>query len=192
MKRPRASDRALAVLWTLVGASSVVACRPRTQPNAALEDAAVDPSVALPAKPVVQLTWRLFETMHSLDSRGQDQESAVFELLVNGGTPARVALGRRASLGCTVRDATDEAGGTEEPGIVTNLDCYAYGHGEYAQVRRSGPGTLAVEAFGQDEATPTFEPPRTGVKTVTVNIRENAAIIVEHEVARIPDEVRAR
>jgi hypothetical protein len=138
-----------------------------------------------PAHPQAQLTWRLFETTHSLDPSGQPRESAVFELLVNGGTPARVALGRRASLGCVVHDATE---GTDGPSVVTALDCYAYAHGEYARVLRSSPGELRVEAFGQDEALPDHEPPRTGMRAATVKIQADAEIVVEPTLARVPDE----
>ena len=138
-----------------------------------------------PARPQAQLTWRLFETTHSLDTSGQPRESAVFELIVNGGTPASVELGRRASLGCAVHDATD---GRDGPSVVTALDCYAYAHGEYARVLRSSPGELRVEAFGQDEALPDHQPPRTGVRTATVKIQADAEIVVEPTLTRVPDE----
>jgi hypothetical protein len=147
--------------------------------------ALLDASPGSPGHPQAQLTWRLFETTHSLDTSGQPRESAVFELIVNGGTPASVELGRRASLGCAVHDATD---GRDGPSIVTALDCYAYAHGEYARVLRSSPGELRVEAFGQDEALPDHQPPRTVVRTATVKIQADAEIVVEPTLTRVPDE----
>ena len=188
--------QALSVLSTVAGCHSAA-------PGSARVDEAEAPAATAPAPfatvvalldaspgsppghPQAQLTWRLFETTHSLDPSGQPRESAVFELLVNGGTPARVALGRRASLGCAVHDATD---GTDGPSVVTALDCYAYAHGEYARVLRSSPGELRVEAFGQDEALPDHEPPRTGVRAATVKIQADAEIVVEPTLARVPDE----
>ena len=144
-----------------------------------------DPASDAAGHPQVQLTWRLFETTHALDAHGQDRASAVFELLVNGGTPARVALGRRASFGCAAHDATR---GADEPSVVASLDCYAFAHGEYVRVLRPGAGELRVEAFGQDEALPGHEPPRTDARVVTVSIPADAEISVEPGVLTVPDE----
>ena len=171
----------------LILASAVASCRTAaTQGTALLDAGSTATAPEGPAgRPQVQLTWRLFETTHSLDANGQARESAVFELLVNGGTPARVALGRRESLGCRVHDGPDQA---PELSVVTSLDCYAFAHGEYARVQRPSPGELRVEAFGQDESLPDHEPPRTGVKTATVRVPADAEIVVEPGVLRVPDE----
>jgi hypothetical protein len=136
------------------------------------------------------LTWRLFEVTHALDRNGEDTETAVFELLANGGAPARVALGRRASLGCVAGDPS--ADGSVVAGVVASLDCYYNAHGEYVVVERRGPTELRVEAFGQDEAYPGDEPPRTQVQTAVVQIPRDAVIVVDPEVARVPDEARPR
>jgi hypothetical protein len=172
---------ALAVFLLL----AAFACHPADQGKPRL-DAPLDASAG---RPQAQLTWRLFETTRSLDSSGQPRESAVFELLVNGGTPARVALGRRAAMGCAVHEATE---GTDGPAVVTTLDCYAYAHGEYARVLRSGADELRVEAFGQDEALPDHEPSRIGVRTATVKIPADAEIVVEPTLLTVPDEVPAQ
>ena len=174
----------------LLLASAVAGCRTAAIQGTPLVDAGSSPAApdGLAGRPQVQLTWRLFETTRSLDASGRARESAVFELLVNGGTPARVSLGRRDSLGCTVHDATDQAPGLS---VVTSLDCYAFAHGEYARVQRPSPGELRVEAFGQDEALPDSESPRTGVKAATVSVPADAEIIVEPGVLRVPDEAPA-
>ncbi len=175
----------------LLLASAVAGCRTTAIQGSAVLDAGSSPTApeAPSGRPQVQLTWRLFETTHSLDANGQARESAVFELLVNGGTPARVALGRRDSLGCRVHDGADQA---PELSVVTSLDCYAYAHGEYARVQRPNPGELRVEAFGQDESLPDHEPPRTGVKTATVRVPPDAEIVVEPGLLRVPDEASGR
>ena len=171
------------------------ACHSASPSSVPSEEASVESSAAAQASPPapsspaghpqVQLTWRLFETTHSLDARGQDRPSAVFELLVNGGTPARVALGRRASFGCAAHDATR---GEDEPSVVASLDCYAFAHGEYVRVLRPRAGELRVEAFGQDQALPGHEPPRTDARVVTVSIPADAEISVEPGVLTVPDE----
>jgi hypothetical protein len=182
-----AHHRREGVACGLIFVSAVAGCRTAAFQGTPLLEADSSPGAvdAPSARPQVQLTWRLFETTHSLGADGQARESAVFELLVNGGTPSRVALGRRDSLGCTVRDATD---GTPAISVITSLDCYARAHGEYARVQRPSPGELRVEAFGQDEALPDHEPPRTGVTTATVKVPADAEILVEPGVLRIPDE----
>jgi hypothetical protein len=133
----------------------------------------------------VQLTWRLFETMHSLDEHGQDRASAVYELLVNGGTPARVSLGRRSAVGCVVHDAADRTG---DPASMASLECHAFGHGEYARVQRSSPVSLRVEAFGQDEAPPGSDRPRSSPTIATVTIPADAEVLVEPTLMTVPDE----
>lgn len=172
---------ALAVVSALAGCHSADQGRRDAPPD-------VSPGTAS-GHPQAQLTWRLFETMHSLDSSGQPRESAVFELLVNGGTPARVALGRRASMGCAVHDATN---GTDGPSVVTTLDCYANAHGEHARVMRSSPDELRIDAFGQDEPLADQEPRRTGVRTATVKIPADAEIVVDRTLLTVPDEAPAK
>lgn len=187
---PRMAHLRRDVSCGLILVSAAAGCHAGALPGAPLDTSpSADASVAAPGRAQVQLTWRLFETMHSLDANGHARESAVFELLVNGGTPARVALGRRDSLGCTVHDAADETPGHS---AVTSLECYANAHGEYARVERPTPGELRVEAFGQDEALPDREPPRTAVKTATVTVPADAEIFVEPGVLKIPDEAPAK
>jgi hypothetical protein len=165
---------------------TVGACRSPAPTALPIEDAALaaDPSQGPASRPQVELTWRLFETVHALDRSGEDSQSAVFELLINGGTPSRVALGRRASLGCAVG-----AAGEDDARRVASLECRAHGHGEYAEVRRPAPGELVVEAFGHDGASPQGEGPRTARQATTVNIPADAEIVVDRELSRIPDEV---
>jgi hypothetical protein len=193
----RRKPGALGVRWVAVGIGvlSALACH-STAPSGGEASGRVDAAPgpgrvdaatgSAPVHPQVQLTWRLFETTHALDENGQDRASAVFELLVNGGIPARIELGRRPSFGCAVHDATDD------PSIVASLDCYAFAHGEYARVQRPSPGTLQVEAFGQDEALPGLDPPRRAAKAATVTIPADAEIVVEHGVMTIPDEVPSK
>jgi hypothetical protein len=88
-------------------------------------------------------------------------------------------------MGCAVRDTTD---GTDGSSVLTTLDCHAHGHGEYARVLRSNPDELRVDAFEQDEAPADHEPPRTGVRTVTVKIPVGAEIVVDPTLLTVPDE----
>jgi hypothetical protein len=189
LKAPRSL---CALLSVVAGCHSGALVNARNDDGAGTEDGSVPgapvPSDARGTRPQVQLTWQLFETMRSLDSSGQEQESAVFQLLVNGGTPARVALGRRASLACAVRGAT----GGDAPALVTGLDCHTHADGEHARVERASPGELRVEAFGQDEAHPDHEPPRTGVKSATIRIPADAEIVVEPTLMTVPDEAPSK
>jgi hypothetical protein len=167
--------------YALVALLLVVGCRSST-PQSALGEGAAP---ATDAHVQVQLTWRLFETMHSLDEHGQDRTSAVFELLVNGGSPARVSLGRRSSGGCAVHEAVERAG---DPATIASLECHAFGHGEYARVQRTSTSSLRVEAFGQDETPSGGDRPRTSPTVSTVSIPADADIIVEPALMTIPDE----
>ena len=180
--------RALGVCpWVVavIGVLSASACHPAAQ-SAGVEAVQESGPVEAAGHPQVQLTWRLFETTHALDENGRDRASAVFELVINGGTPARIELGRRPSFGCAVHDATDD------PSVVASLDCHAFAHGEYARVRRPSPGALRVEAFGLDDARSGLEPPRTATKAVTATIPADAEIVVEHDVMTIPDEAPSK
>ena len=128
-------------------------------------------------RPQVQITWRLFETLHWLDGQGP-HESAIFELLVDGGTPSRVQLGRRDSSGCVVRAEVDSAA------ALPGLDCALAG----ADVVRLSPGELRVEAFHLDAARPDRQPARHGAETAIVRVPADADVTVSRELARIPDE----
>ncbi len=132
------------------------------------------------------LTWRLFETRRWLDSHGEEHQSSIVELLIEGGTPSRVQLGRRETFGCTVEDAT------ARPSFLTGLDCYDHAHGEYATVERAHAGELRIEAFGQNEAYPDYEPPRTNVQSATVRIPSESDIVVDQELVTIPSDAPAR
>ena len=166
--------------WGLVAFSLFAACRsPPTGDGAHGDDA---PHAALVgnregSRPQVQLTWRLFETQHWLDGDGPHQ-SAIFELLVDGGTPSRVQLGRRDSSGCAVHDAIE--GGS----ALVSLGCSFAG----AMVLRASDGELRVEAFDQDAAQPDREPLRRRTQVVRVRIPLDADVTASRELARIPDE----
>jgi hypothetical protein len=130
--------------------------------------------------PQVQLTWRLFEIQHEIRN-GNDVQSAVFELLVNGGSPSRIALGRRSSFGCVVR----EGGGA---GPLTRLECRAGGRDDVAVVVRAGPDELRAEAYEQDHAHPDDRAARTHPASATIAIPAGADVVVDPGLSRIPDE----
>jgi hypothetical protein len=167
-------------LWALlVAVPLAMACHaPSSSRDSEAAAAPPSPSVGAPGRAQVQLTWRLFEIQHELDRNGDDVQSAVFELLVNGGTPPRVALGRRSSFGCAVHDA-------DGAGAVSSLECRAGSRGEVARVVRSAPDALRVEAYGQDDARAGI---RTNPRTATVTIPPEAEVVVDPGLARIPDE----
>ena len=169
----------VAMAFAIAGCPAPASSAPVVDGGVVRSDAALAPSQ-------VELTWRLFETEHALDSNGDDTATAVFELLANGGTPSRVALGRRPSLGCMMHDAA------EDPAVVASLECHAHAHGEYVRVLRPTPGQLRVEAYGQDEARPDRDLPRSALRTAIVEIPTGAEIVVDHEVSTVPDEVRPR
>jgi hypothetical protein len=165
-------------LWTLAALSLAAACRPTSGAGPSIGDASVAPFAAEGEGSQVELTWRLFETLHWLDGE-RPRQSAIFELLVDGGTPSRVQLGRRDSSGCVVRDAVD--GG---PDLATLGCSFAY-----ARVLRVSAGELRIEAFDLDAAHPDDgEPARRNLQTATVRIPVNADVRVSGELARIPDE----
>ena len=134
----------------------------------------------------VQLSWRLAETRRWLDSQGEEHQSSIVELLIQGGTPSHVQLGRRETFGCTVEDETASSS------LLTGLDCYDHAHGEYATVERSRPGELRIEAFGQNEAYPDYEPPRTNIQSATAQIPSESAIVIDPELVTIPSDAPAR
>lgn len=124
----------------------------------------------------VQVTWRLFETQHWLDGKGT-HESAIVELLIDGGTPARVQLGRRDSSECAVRAAVEG-----QPALA-RLEC---AHARAEIVRASG-SELRVEAVNLD-LTHAGPPNGANATTVTVRIPDGADIVVSSELTRMPDE----
>jgi hypothetical protein len=136
------------------------------------------------ARPQLELTWRLFETQRWLE--GHDRhESAVIELLVNGGEPSRLDLGRRDSVGCVVRDTTRpplENGGLDAP--LTSLDC-AFAH---ARVFRAGPDELRVVAGDRDPAEAANDSALVHSRTAIVRVPAGADVAVDPALARIPDE----
>lgn len=123
---------------------------------------------------VVRLRFRTshLETTH--DKAGNERGSVELELLVDGGTPPRVPLGRRHAYGFSpVPTSTGE---------LATVQSYIEAHGEYARVTRPRPSELRVEAFGQDEAFPDHIPPLTNVRRATVRIPADARVEVEEAV----------
>jgi hypothetical protein len=162
-------------------------------PTAATDASAAAVDVLPPdphaARPEVELTWRLFETVRWLDGRGEEHQSSIFELMIEGGQPARVDLGRRESSGCVVKD------GADGPSYLARLECRsgAHGaHGEYAEVTRPRPDELRIEAFGKDEAAAGPEAPRANVQVTIARIPVESDITVVRELARIPDDAPPR
>ena len=127
-----------------------------------------------PAEPSVVLHWRETGRRELRDARGNDRWTVELELVVQGGTPSRVRLGRRLAYGFTPTPP--------EPGDVAFVQSYIDAHGEYATVRRAGPGRLRVEAYGQDEALPDHVPPTTNVRTAIVRIPADAGVAVDETV----------
>jgi hypothetical protein len=166
--------------WTLIALACAGACRPLPGGASATGDDAsstVAPADRDGPRSQVQVTWRLFETLHWLDGQGP-HESAIFELLVDGGTPARVQLGRRDSSGCVVR------GGVEGAATLPGLHCSFAG----ADVRRAAGGELRVEAFDLHATRPDRPLARRNGETATVHVPADADVTVSRELARIPDE----
>jgi hypothetical protein len=161
----------------LVAVPLGLACRAPPS-NGDIEAGALAAPDGAAGRPQVQLTWRLFEIQHELDRHGDDVQSAVFEMLVNGGDPPRIALGRRSSFGCAVHDA-------DGAGAVSSLECRAGSHREVARVVRAAPDALRIEAYGQDDGDAGV---RTTPRTATVTIPPEAEVVVDPGLARIPDE----
>jgi hypothetical protein len=110
----------------------------------------------------------------SVDPSGNRRATVLLELLVDGGEPARVSLGRRAAWGFTPSP--------EKDGEIAGVASYTDAHGEYAEVTRPRPGELHVECYGQDEAYPDYAPPRTNVRTARVRIPADASIAVDETI----------
>jgi hypothetical protein len=165
--------------WTLIALAWAGTCRPLPGgAGAASDDASSTMAIADRDGPraQVQVTWRLFETLHWLDGQGP-HESAIFELLVDGGTPSRVQLGRRDSSGCVVRGGLDGA-------ALPGLHCSFAG----ADLLRVAGGELRVDAFDLDTAHPDRQQARRNAATATVRVPADADLTVSRELARIPDE----
>jgi len=149
---------------------------------------AVDDAGALGAidadagRPRVQLTWRLFETQRWLEGHDR-RESAVIELLVNGGVPARVDLGRRDTAGCAIRH---EGSSTADDPVaaLTAVDCTS----ARAQVFRSEPGELRVVAGDRSSANAVGVPSWIHERAATVHVPAGAEVTVDGDLSRIPDE----
>jgi hypothetical protein len=133
---------------------------------------------APPAEPSVVLHWRETARRVTHDVWGNEHWTVELELVVQGGTPSRVRLGRRHAYGFTLTQPY--------PGDVAFVQSYLDAHGEYATVTRAGPGRLRVEAYGQDEALPDHVPPRTNSRTAFVRIPVDAGVAVD-EIVEEPD-----
>lgn len=171
--------------WTLA-ALSFAACHAVPSSSGAVED---DTSRVAPPldrdgpRPRIELTWRLFETQRWLEGRGEKRESAVVELLVNGGNPARVDLGRHDTAGCAVRVATSTPYATAPTAALTSVDCLTAS----VQVFRASADEIRVVAADLDGARAGGSTPA-HVKTVMVHIPADADVAVDRELPRIPDE----
>jgi hypothetical protein len=140
----------------------------------AVADAGAIPEAAPVASPLVVLRWREVERRARRDARGNEHWSVELELLVQGGTPSRVRLGRRLAYGFNPMPPE----GTQ----IASVQSYMDAHGEYAAVTRPRPAELRVEAHGQDEALPGYDPPLTEVRKVTVRIPADAGVTVDETV----------
>jgi hypothetical protein len=179
------------VLWTLV-ASLLLGCRaePRSvpvdavapqpsQPTASeppplLVEAGATAEAGSPAALAILLHWRESGRRATRDASGNEHWSVELELLVQGGIPSSVRLGRRRAYGFTPMPA--------DPDALASVQSYIDAHGEYATVKRGRAGELRVEAYGQDEAFPEHVPPTTNVRTAVVRIPADAGVEVEETV----------
>jgi hypothetical protein len=121
------------------------------------------------------LHWHQLRRRETRTPSGEARYSVELELLVEGGAPARVPLGRRRAYGFTPMPP--------EAGQVASVQSYVDAHGEYAEVARPHPGELSVEAYGQDEGLPGYSPPRTEVRRAVVRIPADAGVLVGDGVA---------
>lgn len=171
---PLVSRWRFAVFLAAATAAAATACR---SPSAAPAPDAVLPADVRDGDHVhVQLSWRLFETQRWIEG-GEHKESAVVQLLVNGGAPAQVDLGRRDTAGCTIgRPAADDFAGA-----ITTLECGSAG----AQVLRSGPGELRIEA---SDRAPHGDATHLHEAAVAVHIPADADVSVDRVLQRVPDE----
>jgi hypothetical protein len=131
------------------------------------------PPAAEPARPVVRLRWQTSGYREKTDAHGAVHYSVALDLVVDGGVPGHVSLGRRAAAGFTCLVPQDDAG------VLAHAESYIEAHGEYADVTRPSPGELHVDAFGQDEALPGWTPPVTNRVHAVVRIPEDADVVFE-------------
>jgi hypothetical protein len=164
-----------AALGAAIAPASLAACH---SPSAAPTGDAAPPGDARDGgRAHVQLSWRLFETQRWIEG-GQHRESAVVQVLVNGGAPAQVDLGRRDTAGCAIgRPAADD----DFQGAITTLTC----PNAEARVLRAGPGELRIEA---SDRAPSGDPARLREAAVSVRIPPSADLGVDQDLSRIPDE----
>ncbi|HEX3772780.1 MAG TPA: hypothetical protein VHV30_18000 [Polyangiaceae bacterium] len=174
----RVQEAAAATIVALV--LSLSACR-SSSPSPAGEAArgAAPPADARDGgRAHVQLSWRLFETQRWMEGSAH-RESAVVQVLVNGGAPAQVDLGRRDTAGCAIAGPPAD----DFEGAITTLACRAAG----AQVLRSGPGELRIVA---SDRAPSGDPARLREAAVAVQIPPGADVAVDRELSRVPDEAQ--
>lgn len=124
--------------------------------------------------PTVVLRWREIQRRETHDASGNSRWTVELELVVEGGTPSRVRLGRRHAYGFTPMPP--------DPDAVASVESYIDAQGEYATVKRVGAGRLRVEAFGQDESFPDYVPPMTNVRAAIVRIPPDASVTVDESV----------
>jgi hypothetical protein len=127
------------------------------------------PTAAPESSAAVRLRWRETDRRETRDRSGE-HASVRLELLVEGGSPSRVDLGRRHAYGFHAS--------MPEKGVLAGVESYVDAHGEYAQVTRPHPAELRIEAYGQDEAFPDHEPPKTNGRRFTVRVPADAGIEV--------------
>jgi hypothetical protein len=189
VRKPAISGLAFEAMarWML-GILSLAACRPAPT-AAAAEDAGPAPEIERDGgRPRVELTWRLFETRRWLEGPSR-RESAVVELLVNGGTPSRIDLGRRDTAGCAVHDASGSAVDDDRAAVLTSLDC-ASSRAQVSRPRAPSGDPRELRVVAGDRAPPTSgaDSAWTGERMATVRVPAAAEIAVDRELARIPDE----
>jgi hypothetical protein len=120
--------------------------------------------LASEAGPTARLTWSLLDTQLFIGDDGEQHQSAVIELAVEGGQPGTVTLGRHDADGCAV--AGTNAG--------TNLVCSPGPHGLIVEVTRPRPDELEV---------------RLGGSHTTVRITADAELETDPAITRLPNEV---
>lgn len=144
-----------------------------SSPASTAVEAATAPTAAPVSPAVVRLRWRETDRRETRDRSGE-HASVKLELLVEGGSPPRVDLGRRHAYGFHAS--------MPEKGVLAGVESYIDAHGESARVTRPRPTELRVEAYGQDEAFPDHVPPKTDVRRITVRVPADAGVEVVDEV----------
>lgn len=135
--------------------------------------------VASADDPHVRVHWRTSGHRERTDRNGSPQGSVVLDLFVDGGTPSHVSCGRRnLASGFSVDPS--------QASLVSAVFSYQSAHGEYGEVSRTSKGVLHVVCYGQDEALPGNNPPKTAVVTADVRIPPGAVVDVAGEVEDVP------